>query len=637
MVVSCRATGYSFMPEEAGPSRFLRFGVFEVDLRAGELRKRGLKVRLQEQPFQILAMLLEHPGEVVTREELQRKLWRADVFVEFDQGLNNAIKKLRAALGDSAENPRFVETLARHGYRFLARVNGADLPAAVNAVAPEAMRRRARTAVLVLVAMLAVLSLAVWQWTRTHAKSLSGKTMLAVLPFDNLSGNPEQDYFSDGLTEEMIAQLGNLDPQRLGVIARASAMQYKHSPKGAAQIGRELGVDYLLEGSARRADGRVRITAQLIQVSDQTHLWAESYEGDLRDILVLQRDVAAAIAQQIRLTLSADTRARLAQQRPVNAEAHEAYLRGLYFWNKFNIPALNKSLEYFQQAIDKDPGYAHAYAGLSASYAILGNMGVLPPREAYPKAAAAARKALEIDEGLSEAHGELGWVTLFYERDWAGAEREFRRAIALNPSNANAHDGLSMYLVALGRFDEALAEIRHARDLDPLSLIINVDVGFVLFFARQYDQAIEQLQKTREMDPNFPLTYWYMGHVYEARGMEEEAYQMYFKSMTLAETIQPEFRVALEQAHARGGWRGAWQKAADLCRRYGASREDSGAYVMAEYCVRLGDKNQALDSLLKAADERFYLLVFANVDPRFDGLRSDPRFAELLRRIGLPP
>ena len=461
--------------------------------------------------------------------------------------------------------------------------------------------------------------------------------MLAVLPFENLGGNTDQEYFSDGLTEEMIAQLGNLNPQRLGAIARASAMRYKHSPKGAAQIGRELGVDYLLEGSARRADGRVRITAQLIQVSDQTHLWAESYEGDLRDILVLQRDVAAAIAQQIRLTLSADTRARLAQQRPVNPEAHEAYLRGLYFWNKFNIPALNKSLEYFQEAIDKDPGYAHAYAGLSASYCILGNMRGLPLREAYPKAAAAARKALEIDEGLSEAHGQLGWVTLFYERDWAGAEREFRRAIELNPSNANARDGLSMYLVALGRFDEALAEIRHARDLDPLSLIINVDVGFVLFFARQYDQAIEQLQKTREMDPNFPLIYWYMGHVYEARGMEEEAYQMYFKSMTLAETIQPEFRMALEQAHARGGWRGAWQKAADLCRRYGASREGSGAYGMAEYCVRLGDKNQALDSLLKAADERFYLLVYANVDPRFDGLRSDPRFAELLRRIGLPP
>lgn len=462
------------------------------------------------------------------------------------------------------------------------------------------------------------------------------KIMLAVLPFENLGGNPDQEYFSDGLTEEMIAQLGNLNPQRLGVIARASAMQYKHSSKGAAQIGRELGVDYLLEGSARRADGRVRITAQLIQVSDQTHLWAESYEGDLRDILVLQRDVAATIAQQIRLTLSADTRARLAQQRPVNPEAHEAYLRGLYFWNKFNIPALNKSLEYFQQAIDKDPGYAHAYAGLSASYGILGNMRVLPPREAYPKAAAAARKALEIDEGLSEAHGELGWVTLLYQRDWAGAEREFRRAIELNPSNANARDGLSMYLVALGRFDEALAEIRHARDLDPLSLIINVDAGFVLFFARQYDQAIEQLQKTREIDPNFPLTYLYMGHVYEARGMEEEAYQMYFKSMTLAETIQPEFRVALGQAHAKGGWRGAWQKAADLRRRYGASREDSGAYVMAEYCVRLGDKNQALDSLLEAADERFYLLVFANVDPRFDGLRSDPRFSELLRRIGLP-
>ena len=267
---------------------------------------------------------------------------------------------------------------------------------------------------------------------------------------------------------------------------------------------------------------------------------------------------------------------------------------------------------------------------------MLGNFGVLPPREAYPKAEAAAKKALEIDEGLSEAHGQLGFETLFYERDWARAEREFRRAIALNPSNAFAHDGLSMYLAALGRFDEALAEIKRARDLDPLSLVINGDVSFVLFFARQYDQALDHLQKTREMDPNFPPTYWFMAHVYEAKGKQEEAYQMYSKSMILAEAW-PEFQEALEHAHATGGWRGAWQKAADLSRPYYGRRQDCGAYPLAEYSVRLGDNKQALDWLLKAADERTYLVVFANVDPRFDGLRSDPRFAEMLRRIGLPP
>jgi TolB-like protein len=575
-----------------GPSQsrsVVHFGVFHVDLRAGELSKNGVKVRLQEQPFQILALLLEHAGEVVSREELRQRLWPADTFVDFDHSLGTAINKIREALGDSADNPRFVETLARRGYRFIAPVSRP-----------------------------------------------TGKVMLAVLPFDNLSGDPEQEYFSDGLTEEMIAQLGNLDPQRLGVIARATAMQYKHTNKGAKQIGQELGVDYLLEGSVRREAGRARVTAQLVQVADQTHVWAQSYERDLRDILVLQRDVAGAIAQQIRLTLNADTRARLASTRPVDPEAHEAYLKGLYFWNKFSIPALNKSLEYFQQAIDKDPGYAQGYAGLAASYGILGNFGVLPPREAYPKAKAAAKKALEIDEGLSEAHSQLGWETLFYERDWTGAEREFRRAIELNPSNAIARDGLAMYLAALGRLDGAVAEIRRARDLDPLSLVINGDLGMILFFARQYDQALDHLQKTREMDPSFPPTYLHMGHAYEAKGMPEEAYQMYLKSITLSGGSQ-KFRAALEQAHAEGGWRGAWQKAIDLVRQLQARGEYPDAYGVAERYMSLGDKNQALDWLLKAADERTFMVVFAKVDPRFDGLRSEPRFAELLRRIGLPP
>jgi TolB-like protein len=475
------------------------------------------------------------------------------------------------------------------------------------------------------------------QRTGIHVRAPNRRIMLAVLPFENLAGNPEQEYFSDGLTEEMIAQLGGLDPQRLGVIARASAMRYKHSPKGAAQIGRELGVDYILEGSVRREAGRARVTAQLIQVSDQTHLWAQSYERDLRDILVLQKDVAGAIAEQIRLRLSAETHARLASTRAVSPEAHEAYLKGLYFWNKFTVEGFLKSKDYFQLAIDQDPGYAQAYAGLAASYSILGHMGVLSPREAYLKARAAAMKALEIDEAFSEAHGQLGWEKLLYERDWSGAEREFRRAIELSPSNANARDGLSMYLAALGRVDEAVAEIRRARDLDPLSLVINGDVAFVLYFARQYDLALEQLQKTREMDPNFPLTYWFLALVYEARGMQEEAYQMYMRTTALAVPSGQEWRVAVEQAHATGGWRAAWLKAADLCQHDRRGEKWPIAYQMAEYFLRVGDKRQALDWLLKAADERFYLIAFAKVDPRFDALRSDPRFNELLRRVGLPP
>src|SRR6266852_6083080 len=358
------------MREPSASPQVVRFGPFEADLHAGELRRHGLRIKLQEQPFQILAMLLERPGNVVTREELQKKLWPTDTFVDFDHGLGSAINKLRQALGDSAENPRYIETLPKRGFRFIAVVE----------------RGRGASGYFI--------------WQRWHTRGApQGKVMLVVLPFENLSRDPKQEFFSDGMTEEMITQLGGLEPQRLGVIARASAMQYKHSTKSAAQIGGELGVDYLLEGSARRAGGRVRITAQLIQVRDETHVWAESYEGDLRDILKLQREVAAAVAREIQLKLTPQQQARLGSTRPVNPEAHEAYLKGCFFWNKFTVEGLLRSEEYFQQAIDKDREYAPAYAGLATSYALQGNLSVLAPQEAYPKSKAAAARAILLFRG----------------------------------------------------------------------------------------------------------------------------------------------------------------------------------------------------------------------------------------------
>ena len=622
----------------------LRFGVFEFDLRARELRKQGMRIRLLGQPVEILAMLVERPGEVVTREELQKKLWPGDTFVDFEHGLNAAIKRLRDALGDDAENPRFVETLPRLGYRFIAAVNGAERSpsAEVAAQAPPISGVRlglwvpafAVLAIVVVVGVFLGMNVGGWRDRLLSRASTARIHSVAVLPLENLSGNPEEDYFADGMTDALIAELGKVSALR--VISRQSVMRYKGSKKPLREIARELNVDALVEGSVLHSGDRVRVVANLIDASNDQHLWAEMFDRKVSDILALQSDFAESIAREVQAKLTSQERAQLTKVRPVNPEAHEAYLRGLYFWNKFSIPALNKSLEYFQQAIDKDPGYAQGYAGLAASYSILGNFGVLPPREAYPKAKAAAKKALEIDEGLSEAHSQLGWETLLYERDWTGAEREFRRAIELNPSNANARDGLAMYLAALGRLDGAVAEIRRARDLDPLSLVINGDVGMILFFARQYDQALDHLQKTREMDPSFPPTYLHMGHAYEAKGMPEEAYQMYLKSMTLSGGPQ-KFRAALEQAHAKGGWRGAWQKAIDLVRQLQARGEYPDAYGVAERYMSLGDKNQALDWLLKAADERTFMVVFAKVDPRFDGLRSEPRFAELLRRIGLPP
>lgn len=574
------------MRQSESPPDALRFGVFEFDPRSRELRKRGMKIRLLGQPVEVLSMLLERPGEVVTREELQKRLWPGDTYVDFESGLNAAIKRLRDALGDEAENPRFVETLPRLGYRFIAGVNGTQRP------------------------------------------PLSG-ARIAVLPLENLSGKSEEDYFVDGTTDALIAELGKVSALR--VISRQSVMRYKGSKKPLQEIARELNVDALVEGSVLRSSGRVRVVANLIDASKDQHLWAEMFDREASDILALQSDFAMSIAREVQAKLSSQEHAQLTRTRAVNPDAHEAYLKGLYYWNKFTVPGLNKSLEYFQQAIDKDPGYAQAYAGMAASYGVLGHpLGVLSPREANAKARAAAMKALEIDEAFSEAHGPLGWEKLFYERDWSGAEREFRRAIELSPSNANARDGLSMYLAALGRLDESLEEIRRAHDLDPLSLGINGDVGMILFFARRYDQALEHLEKTQELDPSFPLTYWNMARVYEAKGMQEEAYQMYRRGITLSG--MPELE-AVEQAHARGGWRGACQKQIDLMLQHQATGTD--AYGIAENYMHLGDNNQALDWLLKAADERYSMVVFTKVDPRFDGLHSHPRFAELLHRLSL--
>ncbi len=552
------------MREPSASPQVVRFGPFEADLHAGELRRHGLRIKLQEQPFQILAMLLERPGNVVTREELQKKLWPTDTFVDFDHGLGSAINKLRQALGDSAENPRYIETLPKRGFRFIAVVE----------------RGRGASGYFI--------------WQRWHTRGApQGKVMLVVLPFENLSRDPEQEFFSDGMTEEMITQLGGLEPQRLGVIARASAMQYKHSTKSAAQIGGELGVDYLLEGSARRAGGRVRITAQLIQVRDETHVWAESYEGDLRDILKLQREVAAAVAREIQLKLTPQQQARLGSTRPVNPEAHEAYLKGRFFWNKFTVEGLLRSQEYFQQAIDKDREYAPAYAGLATSYALQGNLSVLPPQEAYPKSKAAAARAIQLDETVSLAHSALGWVTMFYDRDWAGAEREFKRAIEINPSNADAHQGHAFYFVVREQFDQALAEIQRAREFDPLSLIINSDVGFVEVFARQYDQALKQLQRTLEMDPNFPPAHWVLSYAYEAKGLFREANAEDLKAGALVRR-NSSWVAEIQTAYDTSGWRGSWRKRLELLLAARSKGEHIPPYWLAMTYIRLGERQKAL-------------------------------------------
>src|SRR5713226_3822958 len=627
----------------------LRFGVFEANLHARELRKHGVRVKLSGQPFQILALLLERPCEIVTREQLRERLWPSDTYVDFDHSLNTAVKKLRAVLGDSPENSRYIETIPRVGYRFVAPVQEAtakkewtagaplvDSGSRVQAEVKETSRRRWPVFLGIGIGMVVALA-GYFEWSRlrAHSQPSSGRSMLAVLPFENLTGDAGQEYFSDGLTEEMIAQLGRLDPERLGVIARTSVMHYKRGDEQLDRIGRELGVQYVLEGSVRRDSSRVRITAQLTQTRDQTRLWARQYDRELSSLLALQGEIAQEIADEIQLTLGEHKRIDIARQAslpPKTPEAYDLYLKGQYFWNKRSPQGFEQAIECFQQAIVKDPNYARAYAGLADSYALVGGYTLAPQAEFMPKARAAALRAVEIDESLPEAHTALALIVQNYDWDWQTSEKEYRRAIELNPNYATAHHWYAEHLMWLGRFDEAFRESERARQLDPLSLIIATDNGAILYFSRQYDRAIAQFRTVLEKDPNFGRA-GIVGFAYVEKGMFAEA---------LADAEK------WRRVYAEGPW--YWSTRAYIYGRAGQQEKARRELEKLEQLNRrqqldpinmlwahlgMGHKDEALAYLEKAYSERFNILTSLKVEPAFDPLRSDPRFQDLLRRVGL--
>jgi TolB-like protein/DNA-binding winged helix-turn-helix (wHTH) protein/Tfp pilus assembly protein PilF len=606
----------------------IRFGVFELDLSAGELRKKGVRIKLQEQPFQILVMLLERPGQVVTREELHQKLWPEGTFVDFEHGLNAAIQRLREVLGDSADTPRYVETLPRRGYRFIYSVEGREQAVAVSHLRIPPVWIGA-LAVVALAAVLVGMNVGGLRDRLLGGPAPGEITSIAVLPLENLSGDPEQDYFADGMTEALIIELGKISALR--VISRQSVMQFKGTKKSLPEIARELNVDAIVEGAVLRADERVRISAQLIQAVPEQHLWAESYERDLSRVLALQGEVARAIASKIKVTLTPQEEARLAGARPVNPEAYEAYLKGRYFWNKRTEEGFKKGIEYFQQAIEKDPGYALAYAGVADSYLVLADWAYLAPDEAYPTARVAATQALETDDSLAEAHTSLAYIRYVRDWDWSGAERQFKRAIELNPNYANAHQWYAEYLSAVGRHDKAIAEIKRAQELDPLSLIINAVGGWVFFKARQYDQAIEQCRKTLDMDPDFIPAHYYLGLAYVQKEMYGEAISHYQQAVTLSGTSTA-IVGALGHAYAVSGKSGEALKVIDELKR--------GRYVpsykIALIFTGLGEKELAFAWLEKGYKERDFDMVWVKVDPMPDLLRSDPRFHSLRRRLNFP-
>jgi TolB-like protein len=467
--------------------------------------------------------------------------------------------------------------------------------------------------------------------------------MLAVLPFENLSGDPEQDYFSDGLTEEMITQLGRLQPERLSVIARTSAMTYKGSNKTVDQIGRELGVDYILEGSVRlsraksrdRDADRVRISAQLIQVCNQTHLWAESYDRDLRDILTLQSEVARAIVREIKVAVTPEETRRLASARPVNPEAYEAYLKGRFHWYKLSREHFDTALEYFQLAREKDPHYALAYAGIAYVWLSRGDCGLIPPREAFPNAKAAALKAIELDDTLAEVHVILANCRFIYEWDWGGAETQFQRAIQLNPNYADAHFFYSDFLISMRRSEEALAEVERALELDPLNFFFQCFFGWHLVYLGRYDDAIAQLRKTISKEPNFPAAHLGLWGAFHRKGMYEEALAEAKKFFLLLGSSEVAETLARGCAGA-GGYTCAMRLAAETL----AARSKL-AYVPAIRIARLyahaGEKDRALGWLEKAYEEREPPLVHLRVGWDWHSLRDEPRFQDILRRLNFPP
>jgi TolB-like protein/lipoprotein NlpI len=568
----------------------VQFGVFELDPDAGELRKNGAKIRLQDQPFQVLQILLEQPGKVIPREELQQRIWPSDTFVDFDHGINNAIKRLREALGDTAEKPCYVETLPRRGYRF---IGSAEVP------------------------------------RKTDPACIQS---LAVLPLEDLSRDPEQEYFAEGLTEALITTLAKIGELR--VISRTSVMVYKGAHKPLPQIAHELQADGIIEGTVLRSGERVRISAQLIDAQSDTHLWAETYDRDMRDVLGLQSEVAQAIAREIRITLTPLERANLAQTRPVDPEAYEAYLKGRYHWNRRSRDGLPKAVRHFQEAIDKDPRFAAAYAGLADSLSALGLFGFVSPAEGFGKARGLALRALELDPGLSEAHASFAWISLWYDFDFPMAEREFERAIELNPRYATAHGWFGWYLGLMGRHQEAYTECQRALRLEPLSSAMLYAFGCVYWMARQYDKAIEQLEKALDFDPDFAWSHMFLGFAYEGKLMHQAAITEMEKTVKMAPGSTLAL-LALSQAYAAAAKREEAQRILDEVEEL-SKQKYATPYFRARIYAALDAPEQVLEWLENAYGERSAPMAVLKVDPQFDKLRSNPRFQALVQRMNFP-
>jgi TolB-like protein len=573
----------------------IEFGAYEADLKSGELRRHGLKIKLRDKSFGLLAMLLEHPGEVVRRDELSKGLWAPGEFVDFENNLNAAVSALRGALKDGVNSPTYIETLPRRGYRFIAPV-------------------RKRTSIA--------------------AMAVPPKLRLVVLPFENLSGDPSQEYFSDGFTEELIGRLATIAPGRLAVIARTSAMHYKGTRKDIACIGSELQVDYILEGSVRRAGHRVRISAQLIEIDGQTHVWTDSYETSVRDVIQLQCEVACTIARQIESTLSTAGEWNLQSTYQVDAEAYDLYTRGLYHLNKHDQSGLEKGIGYLYEVVDRQPTFAPAYSKLAIAHAFSAFWGYVSPAQACPRAEDAAHRALDLNNELVDAHVALGFVHWFYHWRFADCQREYERAIEFSANDSTAHWHLGMFLSSMCEDPRALSEIEVAQQLDPHSLTIRSMSGWVYYWFRQYDRAIEQSLGSLKVDENCLQAYYVLGHGLMGKCHFQEAIAAFRKAFS--KSGDP---LSLSYLAMACGLGGRTYEARRILRQLGRIAK-SGRYVpsicFASAYIGLRENDKALDWFEKTYAEHDAQVLWLRVSSAYESLHQEPRYIRLVAKLGLP-
>jgi TolB-like protein/DNA-binding winged helix-turn-helix (wHTH) protein/thioredoxin-like negative regulator of GroEL len=638
-----------------------RFGIYEIRLHSHELLKEGVRIRLQEKPFQVLGLLVEKAGTTVTRDEFRHRLWSADTHVEFDANLNAALAKVRQALEESAENPRFIETVSRLGYRFTADVyplanGGAWAPAeslppvrkkeneetaggagvGLKQAAPPlpAWFRRALLSVALLIAVALPCSFVFRGFASRLGLQPAGRAVLVVLPFTDLSNDSKEELFSDGLTDELITRIGSLNPEKLGVIARTSAMHYKGTRETVQQIGKELGADYALEGTVRRSGGHVQVTAQLAQTRGQTRLWAQTYASTNEDLSQLQGEVAGSVASALAAALVPAAREEAKERRRiVNEEAYEHYMEARLYWNSRTRDGMLRAEKLYSRALQRDPQFELGYAGLAEVYLTLADWEVLPPGEAFPRAREAAGRALALNDSLGGAHAVLAAVSWLSDWNWSKAETEFRQATSLDPANATARQWYAEYLCSMGRDEEAVAEMMRARETDPLSMIIQAAVGNLHYNARRFDQAIEASKRAIQADPAFPPPYLYLSRSYLALGKYRESLEMELKYMELNGATEAS-RAALRHAFQAGGIQASWRWELDDLRQREA-REYVSPFRKALLESRLGDRHAALADLEKSYATGDGNLVWIKVDAALDSLRDEPQFKTLLAKLHL--